>query len=102
MDRGRRARGCWDRGALSSGHRPPEALHCWRAFARSHRRAELILVQMGLGDAAAVVGPAIGVEVIVAQEFVSDAVELIGAGFRDDVEHATARASELSRVSGRL
>ena len=46
--------------------------------------AEIVLLIDGIGDAGGVAEEVIGVEIVVAEEFVGRAVELSGAGLGDD------------------
>ena len=60
--------------------------------------AELVLLEVRLGAAGAVVEEVVGVEGVVAEELEGAAVELVGARLDLQVDDAAERAAELRRV----
>ena len=64
--------------------------------ANSH--SELIQVVVGLDQATSVVGPAICIEVVIAEEFVTDAMEGIGPRLSDNIENTAARAPKFGSI----
>src|SRR5262249_55323889 len=63
-------------------------------YRTASRKAELVLAKFALGNAAGIFEEISGVQLVIAEEFPSGAMEAVGAGLDRGVEHRGTRASE--------